>query len=364
MLGLLRQKMADRQLLLSDANQRKEMTSGKPRLGYIGALGDGNLGDEAMFAAAKRLYPNHELVTLLSTWRETELAAKGLSGPSFFAGVILGGGTLISPYWLPAILHAQQQGCRTWTLGSGIGSSGFGDEAAVGLDGWSDCLKQMSGVGIRGPRSLDTARQLGIGNAEQIGDLAAVLTPDAPQVPHERRKIVVNIAASPSDTRSPTEIPALTAVVNYLQLADQFGDEIVGVAMHRTDGGPTRRVLDAAGLEHISVQLPTDFAAFAKWVDGAHFTISVRLHAAILAANLGIPSISLGYRDKNLDFMQSIGQERWHIPLETASLDETTDAIKAMEVDAHDLRASIHSQMLAYRDQVTRYATRMVAVSP
>jgi len=361
MLGALRQKMADRQLLLADAAQRKTLLTGKPRLGYIGALGDGNLGDEAMFTAAQRLYPNFELVTLLSTWREAELAGKGLSGPDFFHGIILGGGTLISPYWLPAIAHAQEQGCRSWTLGSGIGSSGFGDEAAVNLDGWAESLKQMSGVGLRGPRSLDTARGLGIGNAEQIGDLAAALTLDTPQQPQERRKIVVNIAASPDDTRTPAEIPALNAVANYLRLADQFGDEVVGVAMHRTDGGPTRRVLDAAGLEHISVQLPTDFDAFAKWVDGAHFTLSVRLHGAILAANLGIPSVSLGYRDKNLDFMQSIGQERWHIPLETASLDQVTDVIKAMETEAIGLRTEIHTQMLAYRGQVSAYAARMVA---
>ena len=361
MLGVLRQKMADRQLLLEDIAARKTLMTGKPRLGYIGALGDANLGDEAMFTAAKQLYPNHELVTLLSTWRETELVTKGLSGPAFFDGVILGGGTLVSPYWLPAIAHAQEQGCRTWTLGTGIGSSGFGDEAAVALDGWSECLKQMSGVGLRGPRSMDAARQLGIGNAELIGDLAAVLTPETPQQPSTRRKIVVNIAASPDDTRSPADIPALTAVVNYLRLADQFGDEVIGVAMHRTDGGPTRRVLDAAGLEHVSVQLPKDFTAFAKWVNGAHFTISVRLHAAILAANLGIPSVSLGYRDKNLDFMQSIGQERWHVSLETATLDHVTDVIKAMEVEAGNLRADIHTQQLAYRGQVEAYAARMTA---
>jgi len=361
MLGVIRQKMADRQLLLADVAHRKTLTSGKPRLGYIGALGDGNLGDEAMFTAAQLLYPEHQLVTLLSSWREAELASKGLSGPDFFQGVILGGGTLISPYWHPAIAHAQQQGCGSWTLGSGIGSSGFGDEAAVALDGWAESLKQMSGVGLRGPRSLDTARNLGIGNAEQIGDLAAALTLDAPQQPHQRRKIVVNIAASAADNRLPQDIPALEAVTNYLRLADQFGDEVVGVAMHRTDGGPTRRVLDAAGLEHVSVQLPSDFAAFAKWVAGAHFTLSVRLHAAILAANLGIPSISLGYRDKNLDFMQSIGQERWHLPLETASLDQVTLAIKAMEAEALGLREDVHARMLAYRGQVGAYAARMVA---
>ena len=101
MLGVLRQKMADRQLLLTDIAARKTLATGKPRLGYIGALGDANLGDEAMFAAAKQLYPNHELVTLLSTWRETELASKGLSGPAFFDGVILGGGTLIN--WMTCL---------------------------------------------------------------------------------------------------------------------------------------------------------------------------------------------------------------------------------------------------------------------
>ena len=118
MLGVLRQKMADRQLLLADIAARKTLATGKPRLGYIGALGDANLGDEVMFTAAKQLYPNHELVTLLSNWRETELATKGLSGPAFFDGVILGGGTSISPYWLPAIRHATEQGLRLWTFGS------------------------------------------------------------------------------------------------------------------------------------------------------------------------------------------------------------------------------------------------------
>jgi len=106
--------MADRQLLLEDIAARKTLMTGKPRLGYIGALGDANLGDEAMFTAAKQLYPNHELVTLLSTWRETELATKGLSGPTFFDGVILGGGTLVSPYWLPAIAHAQEPDMDAW----------------------------------------------------------------------------------------------------------------------------------------------------------------------------------------------------------------------------------------------------------
>jgi hypothetical protein len=108
--------MADRQLLLADVAHRKTLTSGKPRLGYIGALGDGNLGDEAMFTAAQLLYPEHQLVTLLSSWREAELASKGLSGPDFFKGVILGGGTLISPYWHPAIAHAEKDNGNLHTI--------------------------------------------------------------------------------------------------------------------------------------------------------------------------------------------------------------------------------------------------------
>jgi hypothetical protein len=59
--------------------------------------------------------------------------------------------------------------------------------------------------------------------------------------------------------------------------------------------------------------------------------------------------------------MQSIGQERWHLPLETATLDQVTMAIKAMEVEALGLREDVHAQMLAYRGQVGAYAARMVA---
>ena len=87
MLGALRQKMADRQLLLADIGARKTLANGKPRLGYIGALGDANLGDEAMFAAAKLLYPNHELVTLLSVTLPVRIRPAESTGPLVLAPV-------------------------------------------------------------------------------------------------------------------------------------------------------------------------------------------------------------------------------------------------------------------------------------
>lgn len=355
MLGALRQRFTDRHQLFLDEKSRKSLLSSRPRLGYIGALGDSNLGDEVMFTAAKQLYPDYELVTMLSDWREDELATKGLSGPDFFSGVILGGGTLIGPYWLSKIAYAQRQQCTTWTLGTGVGSSGFSDETSVPLDGWLDVLESMKHVGLRGPRSVTALTNIGFTRAEPVGDLAATLTLATPQEMQTPRKIIINIAADTADIRGVVDIPCLNAVSNYLRLAHQFGTEIVPVIMHRSDAGPTHRFLDAVGLNHLKVNMPEDFSAFAHCVSGAVFMVSVRLHGTILAACCGVPSVSLGYRDKNLDFMESVGLGAFHVALESATLDATTEVLKQMESQCVTLRGDLHDSMLGLQSTLKRY---------
>lgn len=355
MLGAVRRRFNDRLQLLMDQKSRQALLSSRPRLGYIGALGDSNLGDEVMFTAAKQLYPDYELVTLLSDWREDDLATKGLSGPDFFSGVILGGGTLVGPYWLPKIAHAQRQKCTIWTLGTGVGSSGFSDELSVPLDGWLDVLASMKQVGLRGPRSVAALANIGFTRAEPVGDLAAALTLAVPQELQAPHKIIINIAADPADSREAVDIPCLLALSNYLRLAHQFGTEIVPVIMHHSDAGPTHRFLDAARLHHAKVNMPEDFSAFARCVNGAAFMVSVRLHGTILAACCGVPSVSLGYRDKNLDFMESVGLGAFHVALETATLDATTEALKQMESQCVTLRGDLHDSMLGLKSRLIRY---------
>src|SRR5262249_22822727 len=134
-------KWAAMQSVLTLAAERTATRRRSPvRIGYIGALGAANLGDEAMFDAARRLLPSSEFVWLGVPWMEQRLAAMGLSGSRFFDGIFLGGGTLISPYWFPHVKAVFGAGLRIWTFGTGVGSSGFGEPGRVDVAEWKTLL--------------------------------------------------------------------------------------------------------------------------------------------------------------------------------------------------------------------------------
>ena len=55
--------------------------------GYIGWIGPNNLGDEAMFAAAQKLFPSEKLLHFDGVQRERILSAIGYSGNQYFKKV-------------------------------------------------------------------------------------------------------------------------------------------------------------------------------------------------------------------------------------------------------------------------------------
>src|SRR5688572_16324919 len=56
-----------------------------------------NLGDAACYLALRRLVPDVELVPLAEPGLELRARRVGLSGPTYFRGLVIGGGTLINP---------------------------------------------------------------------------------------------------------------------------------------------------------------------------------------------------------------------------------------------------------------------------
>ena len=113
----------------------------------------GNLGDDAIVAAAKSAMPSRRLIDLNYASRERNLAQLGLSGATYFESVILGGGTLISPNWLSTVKDALNLGAPMITLGTGVGSCGFQDGVNVDVAPWLPSLERFKAVGVRGPRS-------------------------------------------------------------------------------------------------------------------------------------------------------------------------------------------------------------------
>ncbi|MCW3058882.1 MAG: polysaccharide pyruvyl transferase family protein [Capsulimonas sp.] len=328
--------------------RRRALRTRKPIIGYIGWSGHGNLGDDAMWEAARNTLPNHVLLQYDAPQREKLLARFGLSGPRYFRSVILGGGTLISPRFFPPVVEsALDQGILVWSLGTGVGSSGFEMEPDVDLTDWKRLLSQIPHLGVRGPRSLDKLSTLGISHSVVIGDLALSLTQGKPQPP--TKSFVVNIAAS--DQTAKEERQLFAAVIPTLSRLAAQGWTPIPVAMTDSDIAPTERLMRHITPAPTAVRRLATSQEFFEAVSPCAFTMSVRLHGAVLSCCAGVPPIMLGYRDKCLDFMESMELEQFYIPWESITEEMFAEKIAMLEDLPTEIRQEILSRAHIWKDR-------------
>jgi hypothetical protein len=325
------------------------------RVGYIGALGAGNLGDDAMFDAAKGLLPTCELIPLMAPWQERRLAQAGLSGPRFFDSVVLGGGTLINPYWVEKTRAAVELGLRVWTLGTGVGSSGFEQPSRVDIQEWQALLQQLVRIGVRGPRSRTALAKIGIRRVEVVGDLALSLAQDRARAPSDPPSFAVNVALPEGLERSSEAYQRLRELEGVLGRFVAQGWQPVPVAMHPSDVTPLRQLLRRISRDHLPVPVMRTAHQFFQMVGACRFTVGVRLHAAILSCCVGVPPLMLGYREKCLDFMESMQLAQWHVALDNAPAEEIATKVPLLSRAAAALRPAVLERAQIWKRRIEEY---------
>src|SRR5574341_2145153 len=98
-----------------------------PKIGYLGWVGHGNLGDEALFLAHRRLFPDNLLLpfkrSAKTAWLERVTRRK------LFVATVLGGGTLINkPAILDSLRTAQRRYQPSFALGTGVAAPTFAEK--------------------------------------------------------------------------------------------------------------------------------------------------------------------------------------------------------------------------------------------
>lgn len=302
--------------------------------GYAGCHGMGNLGDDAMWAVAGRLL-GAGTHTFHPAKLERRLGQLGLSGRRWSRRVWLGGGTLVNERFLPPLQLAVERGVPVATFGSGVGGSGL-EHNGFELSGWAELLTAADGVGVRGPRSAAALRAIGVDQAEVVGDPALCLAGARPAAAGDRPRFAWNVAGSATgdQTLANAEADRAQAVAAGLIAA---GWELVPVAMAPGDVPLLAERLRALEVSS-AVHQPKDFAAFAALVGPCTATVAVRLHASVLSTALGVPSVVVAYADKCLDFLESVGLQRF-----VCSQDAETSA--AMAASWRDEGADLREQV-------------------
>lgn len=330
-------------------------------LGYIGWVGQGNLGDEAMFEAIKLLLPEYDIEVFSGARRERLLSKLAASGRRKFKAVILGGGTLVNQGYLGVVETALSLDLTMHTFGTGVGSSGFSGNYGLELEGWQSLLNQFKSVGVRGPRSEKHLKEIGVEHAEVIGDLALALTLDSPY-PHLHTKRYILSVALPEedDPKFPSEklVNELAKMVGELK---SIGYQPIPVAFCEEDVEAIEQVLSMSGQKEVSVQSPNNHSEYFDLLKDAEFVVGVRLHAAILACCAGVPSILIGYRDKAADFMQSMDLMEWHCDAFAMKPEDLSRlAQKIISVDTDCLRKRIHSNSVVWKQRLIGYAKNLL----
>lgn len=325
-------------------------------LGYIGGQGDANLGDEAMLDAAQRLLPKAQLIPIGFPRQEKRLEKWGLSGKRYFNSVILGGGTLINEYiWAEQVQTALRQGLPLWSLGTGVGSCGFGHSEQVNLRVWKALLPDFQKIGVRGPLSQRSLQQIGIERVQVIGDLALSLAQERAVSPSRMPCFALNTTAPPARARDQGDYSALQEMEETLCELVRQGWQPIPIAMHRDDVAPLRQLLERVGQSSLPIPILQNAEQFFQRVQECHFTLAVRLHTAVLSCCVGVPPLMLGYRNKCLDFMLSMDLEDWHIGLEHAEPGEILTRTRALVNQAESLRPLILQRALHWKQRLADY---------
>jgi hypothetical protein len=273
--------------------------------GYIGWLGHRNLGDEAMHAAIRAGLPDVPLFQFKAEG-ERLLRRLNLSGPEFFASVLLGGGTLINALFLDACQLVRSFGCTLHCVGTGVGSAGFGMPRETPLRGWRDVLKD-SLVSVRGPLSRQRLEEAGVHHARIIGDPALSWAPDVAPDFSSRNRLVINLAQEPGAKLSGTERAVFGQIGAIAQDFLNVGGEVVGVALGNGDARVLRLLRSEYRLHRMTIeQHRTATEPLLRTLTGSLAMIGVRLHSAVLATCVGVPPILVAYRSKCEDFLASM----------------------------------------------------------
>ena len=340
---------------------------GVAQIGYIGAHGYQNLGDDAMFEAAQKLFSGDTLVTLHEPWHERRLAPLGLAGNRYCRTAVLGGGTLINPFAAHRVRDCLRMGLSLSTLGTGVGSCGFRQSHRVNIDEWKPLLADFQKLGVRGPRSKEALEAIGLSNVEIIGDLALSLARDECSPLSDPPSFGINLACP--DKSVPEEAvhwgPEYSRLQELEHILKEFvraGWRPVPVAMNASDLIPLKELMERITSEQFPIPVAGTAEAFYHLTSSCSFVIAGRLHAAILACCMGVPTLMLGYRDKCLDFMESMQLTEWCVSLQAARPGTIADKVQSLEETAPRLRAEILPRAQYWKRAIEAYA-RNIAVT-
>ncbi|MFC3198973.1 polysaccharide pyruvyl transferase family protein [Parapedobacter deserti] len=273
--------------------------SKKRVLAYYGFLGDRNFGDELVFESAKTLFSGTVLLPVL---HHSPLYVK-LYRTLFkrrIAGIVVGGGTLIGPYFAEKRFIRSLNASNTpiFFHGTGVTSTINFEEL------WNHMLVTNSFGGIRGKLSYERILAAVKKQRNIIGDACfCMYDPVAPK--EKPKKVLINFGAHHLfDGREHSK----NELIKFSRQLVTEGYEVHFLPLHEIDCNEATGI-KAAIPELRLLPIPRTFTEAKQIFSDYLFAAGLRLHFIAIAALCHVPFIAINYKDKHDDLLGSIGLE-------------------------------------------------------
>jgi polysaccharide pyruvyl transferase WcaK-like protein len=236
---------------------------------------------------------------------------------------MLGGGTIIgAPPWSAGLAKQFDESLkrtgRGFAFGTGVQELTFPpDHEAFVADPstyfkWADLLKRCEYVGVRGPRSKAALAELGV-TSEVIGDPACALAQPEGFWQPRTGYLGVNVGNGGGSLWGDRE-QFNQAMGRFVELATRQRWKVEFFALMADDIEMTEQVARIGKIANPVIHCEyLDPDRYMARVSKMEAFIGLKLHSVILAMCAHVPSIMLEYRPKGLDFMASLGLERFNV---------------------------------------------------
>lgn len=288
----------------------------------------------------------YKLGALLKSIAKTDLLLSG--GGSLLQDVTSAHGIF---YYVGVVRLAQMLGKKTMFIGQGIGPLNLPRSRKL----VAGVANRLNAVTVRDPESLALLKEIGVTRPplEVTADPALLLPTEG--LPSTPGKILFSLRPWHTGTADLTDrlVDATAALgpsinIETLSMQPEIDDPVMtDFAKRSIDRGGSTPSTAAVG---DADRLPRIIDALSS----AELVVGMRLHALILAAGAGVPSLALSYDPKVRSFMQFSGQEDAVVDVDSAT--DLTQLLAHIWSTRHERAQRLRERLPAMRAAALRNA--------